>query len=75
MAEQSLPKSNPKKFLTEIKNDILYFKTPLSRVGKYTHKKYPILKNMDKVFNPVAKIISNTGLPNFSVKAIQEVSH
>ncbi len=61
-------KDQKKKFLTEIKNDILYFKIPLSRVGKYSHKKYPILKNMDKIFNPESKVISNSGLPAFAIQ-------
>jgi hypothetical protein len=59
-------KIQKKMFLTEIKNDILYFKIPLSRVGKYSYKKYPILKNMDKVFNPESKTVSNSGLPTLT---------
>ena len=69
MSESSSPQLNKRQFLTEIKNDILYFKIPLSRIGKYTHKKYPILKNMDKVFNPVTKPANIAGIADIHKQA------
>ena len=39
----------PESYLREMKSDALYFRAPMSKIGRQVFKKFPILQMMEKI--------------------------
>jgi hypothetical protein len=58
----------PDSYLREMKSDALYFRAPMSKIGRQVYKKFPILQMMEKILKgeSIAHISSQKKLKPYS---------
>ena len=58
----------PESYLREMTSDALYFRAPMSKIGRQVYKKFPILQIMEKILKgeSIAHISSQKKLKPYS---------